>query len=179
MKQSTAIQRTRHGTQLHLVRPDQIFDRMKQTFDTVARRAFEIFEHNGRRLGHELEDWFQAERELLHPVAVDISETDSALTVELEVPGFTEKEIEVGVEPRRLTVTGKRATREEKKKGKTVYSEQRSNEIFRAVALPAEVDPADEAIKATYDRGVLTITLPKRGTPAAREIKVEPGVGGT
>lgn len=174
MRQSTAVQRARQGTHLHLVRPDQIFDRMKETFDAVARRAFEIFERNGRNLGHELEDWFQAERELLHPVCVDISETDSALTAELEVPGFTEKDIQVSVEPRRLTVTGKRESREEKRKGKTVYSEKRSNEILRTIELPSEVDPADEAVKATYDRGVLTITLPKRCAPTVREIKVEP-----
>jgi len=178
VRQSTAVQRARHGAQLHLVRPDQLFDRMKETFDAVARRAFEIFERNGRRLGHELEDWLQAESELLHPVCVDISETDSALTVELEVPGFTEKEIEVSVEPRRLTVTGKRESWEEKRKGKTVYSEKRSNGIFRTIELPSEVNPADEAIKATYDRGVLTIALPKRGTAVAREIKVEAGVEG-
>jgi HSP20 family protein len=178
MKQSTAVQRTRQGTHLHLVRPDQIFDRMRETLDAVARRAFEIFERNGRKFGHELEDWFQAEKELLHPVSVDISETDKTLTVELEVPGFTENEIEVSVEPRRLTVTGKRETREEKKTGKTVYAETRSNEIFRTVELPSDVDPADAAIQATYDRGVLTITLPKRGTPTAREIRVEPKVAG-
>jgi HSP20 family protein len=151
---------------------------MKETFDAVARRAFEIFERNGRGLGHDLEDWFQAERELLHPVYLDISETDSALTVELEVPGFTEKDIEVSVEPRRLTVTGKRESREEKRKGKTVYSEQRSNEILRTVDLPCEVDLAHRAIKATYDQGVLTITLPKGGKGVVREIKVEPGVAG-
>ena len=179
MRQSTAVQRARHEAPLRLVSADQILDRMKETFDAVARRAFEIFERNGRRLGHELEDWFQAERDLLHPVCVDISETDSALTVELEVPGFTEKEIEVSVEPRRLTVTGKRASREEKKKGKTVYSEQRSNEILRTVELPCEVDPAHRALKATYDQGVLTITLPKSGKAVVREIKVEPKAAGT
>jgi len=178
MRQSTAVQRARHEAPLRLVSADQILDRMKETFDAVARRAFEIFERNGRRLGHELEDWFQAERDLLHPVCVDISETDSALTVELEVPGFTEKEIEVSVEPRRLTVTGKRASREEKKKGKTVYSEQRSNEILRTVELPCEVDPAHRALKATYDQGVLTITLPKSGKAVVREIKVEPKAAG-
>jgi HSP20 family protein len=109
---------------------------------------------------------------------LDISETDAALTVELEVPGFTEKDIQVSVEPRRLTVTGKRESREEKRKGKTVYSEQRSNEILRTVNLPCEVNLAHHAIEATYDQGVLTITLPKSAKDVVREIKVEPGVAG-
>ena len=174
MRQSTAVQRAGHAAHLRLVSADQIVDRMKETMDAVARRAFEVFERNGRRLGHDLEDWFQAEAELLHPVSLDISETDSALTVELEVPGFTEKDIQISVEPHRLTVTGKRESREEKRKGKTVYSERRSNEILRTVELPCDVDPAHRAIKATYDLGVLTITLPKSGTAVVREIKVEP-----
>ncbi len=178
MRRSTAVQRARHEAQLHLVRPDQIFDRMKETSDAVARRAFEIFERNGRRLGHDLENWFQAERELLHPVYLNISETDSALTVELEVPGFTEKDIDVSVEPHRLAVTGKRESREEKRNGKTVYSEQRSDEILRTVELPCEVDPAHRAIKATYDHGLVTITLPKSGKAVVREIKVEPKAAG-
>ena len=71
-------------------------------------------------------------------------------------------------------MTGKRESREEKRKGKTVYSERRSNEILRTVELPCDVDPAHRAIKATYDLGVLTITLPKSGTAVVREIKVEP-----
>ncbi len=57
--------------------------------------------------------------------------------------------------------------------GKTVYSEQRSNEILRSVDLPCEVDPAHGAIKATCDQGVLTITLPKSAKAVGREIKVE------
>ncbi len=176
MKHSTAVQRAPHAAQLRLVSTDQIVDRVNTTLNTVARRAFEIFEHNGRRLGHDLEDWFQAERELLCPVSLDISETDSALTVELEVPGFREQDIQIGVEPRRLTVTGKREAREEKKQGTTVYAERSSNEILRTLALPCEVDPAHRAIKATYHQGVLRITLPKSGKAVVREIIVEPKV---
>jgi HSP20 family molecular chaperone IbpA len=180
MRRSTRLQHARHEAQLHLVPPDQILDRMKETFDVIACRAFELFERNGRQVGHDLEDWFQAEKELLHPAYLNISETDAALTVEFEAPGFTEKDIQVSVEPRRLTVTGKRESLEEKKKGKTVYSEQRCNEIFRTVDLPCEVDPTPRAIKAIVDRGIVTITLTKSGTTSGhavvRAIKVEPSV---
>ena len=179
MRRSTAVQRGRHEAQLRLVSADEICDQVNEALSAVARRAFEIFERNGRRLGHDLEDWLQAEREVLHPAYLNLSETDAALTVELEVPGFTEKDIQVNVEPRRVTVTGKREAREQTRKGKTVYSEQRSDEILRTVELPSEVDPAHRALKATYDQGVLTITLPKSGKAVVREIKVEPKAAGT
>ena len=172
-KQGTAVQRATEGTHLQLVSSDQIFDHMKETINAVARRAFELFEANGRMLGHDLEDWLRAERELLHPLYLDVSETDGTLNVEVEVPGFSEKDIEISLEPRRLTISGKRETAEERKKGKTLYSERASNRIFRVVGLPAEVDTASTAIKATYDKGVLTIALPKLAKPEARQIKVE------
>ncbi len=172
-KQATAVQRATGGTHLRLVSSDRIFDRMKDTIDAVARRAFAIFEANGRMFGRDLDNWLRAERELLHPLYLEISETEAALTVDVEVPGFTEKDIEVSVEPRRLTITGTREATEERKKGKTVYSERASNQIFRVVGLPAEVDPASTAIKTTYDAGILTITLPKLAQPRARQIKVE------
>jgi HSP20 family protein len=172
-KQATAVQRAKEGTPLRLVSSDQIFDRMKETFDTIARRAFEIFERNGRRLGRDLDDWFEAETELLHPLHLAISEADGALTVRAEVPGFSEKDIEISLEPRRLTVSGTRHSVEERTHGKTIHSERCSNRIFRAVDLPAEVDTASSAIKTTYDKGMLTITLPKLAKAEARQIKLD------
>ena len=48
---------------------------------------------------------------------------------------------------------------EDKTKGQTVYSE-RSNQVFRSIALPADVDP--DKVKATLSKGELEITLPKK-----------------
>lgn len=172
-KQATAVQRATAGTHLRLVSSDQILDHMKETIDAVARRAFELFEANGRIFGRDLDDWLRAERELLRPLYLEVSETDDALTVEVEVPGFTEKDIEISLEPRRLTVSGTRKTTQERKKGTTVYSERASKRIFRVVTLPADVDTASTAIGATYANGILTITLPKLAKPEARQIKVE------
>jgi HSP20 family protein len=75
------------------------------------------------------------------------------------VPGFTAKGIEIGMEPRRLTITGKRETSEEQKKGKTIYQEHRSNEILRIVDLPGGVDT--ESTTATVKNGVLELQMPK------------------
>jgi len=124
-----------------------------------------------------LDDWLRAEAELLHPLHLEVSETDDALTVQAEVPGFSEKDIQVSIEPRRLTISGKRETIEERKKGKTTYSERCSDQIFRAMDLPVEVDTASSAVKAQYDRGVLTITLPKVEKVRGREIKLSSSGG--
>lgn len=172
-RQPAAVSRTREGVPLRLVSSDRILDRMKETFDAIARRAFEIFERNGRRVGRDLDDWFQAERELLQPLQLEISETEGTLTVEVEVPGFTEKDIEISLEPRRLTISGTRESSEERRKGKTISSEPRSNRIFRVVDLPAEVDTASAAVKATCEEGRLTILLPELAKAEARRIKLQ------
>jgi HSP20 family protein len=149
---------------------DAVFNRIQKTYDSIARRAFEIFDNNGRWLGHELEDWFRAESELLHPVHLEIAETDESLAVRAEAPGFTTNELTINVEPRRLTITGKHEAQEETKKGKTVYSEQCAKEILRVVDLPAEVDGSK--VNATLKDGILNIEMPKAAQ--VKTVRVEP-----
>jgi HSP20 family protein len=155
------------------VSPEQIIDHMKETFGAVSRRAFEIFEASGRRPGRDLDDWFQAERELLQPLQVEISETERTYTVKAELPGFTEKDIEVSLEPRRLTIGGTRQAAKEEKRGKKVYSERSSAAIYRVLPLPEEVDTASPEVKASCDKGVLTISLPKLVRPETKQIRVK------
>jgi HSP20 family protein len=169
---ATALQAVKTPVAIKQSATDELFDRIEKTYESIARRAFEIFDNNGRWLGHELEDWFRAEAELLHPVHLEITETDENLAVRAEVPGFTSKELTINVEPRRLTITGKHEAQEENKKGKTVYSERCAKEIMRVIALPAEIDSSK--VNATLKDGVLKIEMPKAAH--AKAIRVEPKV---
>jgi len=147
-----------------------VFDRMQQIYDSIAHRAFEIFENNGRWLGHDLEHWFCAESELLHPVHLEMAESDDNLTVRAEVPGFSTKELQINVEPRKLTILGKHEAQEESKKGKTIYSERCAKQILRVVDLPVEVDSSK--VSAILKDGVLNIELPKAAH--AKTVRIEP-----
>jgi HSP20 family protein len=151
------------------IEPQNVFEQFEHIYDSIARRAYEIFEGNGKRFGRDLEDWFQAESELLHPLKINMSETDSQVTVQAEVPGFTEKDLEVHVEPRQLTISGKRETSEEQKKGKTIYQEHRSNEILRLIELPAEVNT--EKVTAILKNGILELQMAKG--PAVKGTRIE------
>lgn len=155
--------------ELQVAKEDDFFNRIQRVHDATARRAFELFDGNGHIFGNDLEDWFRAESELLHPVHVDVSETDEGLNVQAEVPGFTPKELEVSVEPRRVTIMGKRETKEERKTKKTVYKERCSDEILRVVELPAEINT--DKVKATLENGVLSLEMPKAAP--AKKIAVE------
>ena len=151
---------------IHVGAPD---DGIQEMFDSLARRAFSIFESNGL-FGRDLENWFQAEKELFHPAHLDVSETEQAYTVRAEVPGFTDKDIEINLEGQRLTISGKREKREERKDKKQVYSEMCSDQILRVVDLPGEVKA--EAAKATLKDGILELELPKAAP--AKKIAITP-----
>lgn len=157
MGEATAMKRVDESTKP--IKNISLFDQMGETFNALARRAYQIFESNGRAFGRDLENWLQAERELLHHVPVNVEESDEAFEVRAEAPGFNEKEIELGVESRRLTITGKRETKKEEKKGKTLWVESSSDQILRVVDLPAEI--ATDKVTAMLKNGVLELTLPK------------------
>jgi len=144
-------------------------ERAQSIFQEVSRRA-EIFEGRGQLFGRDVEDWFQAEQELLHPVHVQVGETADVLEVKAEVPGFNEKELSVNVEPNRLVIAGKRDRKTEQTKGETIYSEICQDEMMRVIELPAEVETGK--VTATLKNGILELRLPKAAQ--AIGVRVEP-----
>lgn len=170
---ATAMQPAKAPVPVKQTGQTNIFDRLEEVHNSIARRAFEIFDRNGRWPGRELDDWLRAESELLHPMHLDLTESDNNLTVRAEVPGFSAKELEINVEPRRLTITGKRETKEETTKGKTVFCELCANEIWRVVDLPAEVDISN--VSANLKDGILNIKMAKTGAPKSVRVELKPG----
>lgn len=138
---------------------DPSLRRIEEIYNTLSRRAYELFDGRGRQNGHDLEDWFRAESELLNPVPVEISESDDQVIVRADLPGFREKDLELRVESNRLILSGRREQARDQKKHKTMYSEYRSDEVCRVIELPEHVD-ADK-VTATLQDGTLEITLPK------------------
>ena len=127
--------------------PEKFFDTWNRFFNTFAYRPFEML--NGP------EQTFE--------IPVEISETEKELLVTADVPGFTEKDLEVRVEPGRVFLTGKLYENKEEKGKKMLYTERSYNQIFRYVDLPIQVNPNDAT--ATVKDGVLKITLHKAQPP--------------
>ncbi|MEQ8851848.1 Hsp20/alpha crystallin family protein [Gimesia sp.] len=104
--------------------------------------------------------------------ALDISETEDAVEVRMDVPGIEPDEIEVEVAGERLRITGERKA-EKEETGKTWHRVERSVGSFaRSIQLPCEVE--SEHIEAHCDQGVLTIMLPKSQFNKPRKIQVKP-----
>jgi HSP20 family molecular chaperone IbpA len=143
-----------------VVEPPSLSERVKQIQEAIARRAFELYLDEGSQNGRDVEHWIQAEAELLQPMPLTITESGDALTVRAEVPGFTAAELQIGIEPGRLTIAGRKETKHaDQTKAKTIHSERRSNEILRVVSLPASVDGSKAT--ATLSNGVIELILPK------------------
>lgn len=118
---TTKLHSTKHPAIFRMADGESLLRRVGDLFDTLNRRAYELFESRGRRDGHDLEDWFHAESELLGPMPVEISDADDELVVRADLPGFREKDIEVRVEPLQLIISGKREQVHEQQKRKTIY----------------------------------------------------------
>jgi HSP20 family protein len=128
-----------------------------------------------RRSWFDLEPlWGRASRGEAEP-AVDIIEKDNAYEITADLPGMDEKNIEVKLSNDGLTIRGeKQEEREEQKRD--YYLHERSFGAFeRSFTLPEGVD-ADK-IEASFKKGVLTVTLPKRpeAIKPEKQIPVKPG----
>jgi HSP20 family molecular chaperone IbpA len=173
-KTAAAVQRApAQGVAVRVVEPQSLIDRVNQIYDTIARRAFALFQEEGGVPGRDVDHWLRAEAELLHPVCVNVTESDEALTVQAEVPGFSAGDLEVSIEPGRLTISGKKESKEEQRKGRTLYREQRSAEILRVLTLPAAVDASKAT--ATLANGVLELILPKTTATPTTRVEVKAG----
>ena len=92
---------------------------------------------------------------------VEISESPSEVTLTAELAGLDTKDVHVQLDGDVLTLRGeKQAERKEGEQGAEFYLVERSYGAFqRSFTLPSTIDP--EKIKAEFDKGVLTIHMPK------------------
>ncbi len=101
---------------------------------------------------------------------LDVSETEDEVTVQAEVAGVDPKDIDISLEGDFLILSGeKKEEREERKRN--YYRAERSFGAFRRqIRLPASVDK--DRVNAEYNKGVLTIRLPKSVKSKAKRIPV-------
>ena len=103
--------------------------------------------------------------------AVDIFETEDELVLKADVPEVELKDIDVRVENQTLTLSGERKfEREETKKGYHRI-ERGYGQFTRSFSVPPTVDT--ENVQASYQNGVLTVTLPKKAAAKPRQVKIE------
>jgi len=103
-------------------------------------------------------------------VRVDTSEDDKAYHVTAELPGMSEKDVEVTFADNTLTISGEKKEEKDVKEGNYHRRERSFGSFRRSFALPVEVDEAK--IAATFKDGVMTIELPKSKTAQKKAKKI-------
>ncbi|SDY52933.1 Hsp20/alpha crystallin family protein [Halopenitus persicus] len=92
--------------------------------------------------------------------AVDIAESDAAFVIRVDLPGYDEDDIDVRLTDHTLHVHAEREAESESEDGEAYIRRERSHRaISRTIELPETID--EDAVSATYEDGVLEITLQK------------------
>ncbi|QDU39994.1 Spore protein SP21 [Maioricimonas rarisocia] len=106
---------------------------------------------------------------------LDVSETDDAIEVVTDLPGFKPDDVHLEVGENSLTISGERSeeTRTEVKERKYHRIERRTGSFSRSVWLPCAVK--EDSIEAELKDGVLTVTLPKADEAKRHKIQVKGG----
>lgn len=101
---------------------------------------------------------------------VDIQETGDGYRLLAELPGLTKEDIQITLENNVLRLTGERKFERDVKKESFHRIERTYGTFSRAFALPQQVNP--EGVQATFENGVLTITVPKAEQAKPRTIAI-------
>ena len=103
--------------------------------------------------------------------AADIYETGDEFVIELDVPGYAEKELEIEVFDHTLVVKGEQASAKQEVDRTFRLHERLEREFVRRFTLPAETDT--EHVKARFVKGVLELHAPKIATAKSRKVAIE------
>lgn len=103
--------------------------------------------------------------------AVDVRETEDGYLMEAELPGLTEKDIELKVEENILTLSSRKEEDRQDEKNGYLIRERCRSEFARTFVLPKDVDR--ENIKAEFKNGLLNVSIPKSPEAKPRRIDVK------
>jgi HSP20 family molecular chaperone IbpA len=137
-------------------KPSSIFDQMRDMQEKIMRRAYEIFEHTGNTLGRDLENWAQAERELVWKPAFELTEKDGQFQLEAAMAGIEAKDIDIEVTPEDIILRATTKHDHTDRKGTVHYCEFESGDMFRSIHLPKRINP--DRVRAEFKNGLLRLT---------------------
>lgn len=103
--------------------------------------------------------------------ALDVEETADAYIVRANLPGLSQDDISVNIHDDVLTISAETASEASNKDSKVLIRERRFGKFSRSLRFPTNVD--GEAVAASYENGVLRITLPKAEHLKPRQIPVK------
>jgi len=102
---------------------------------------------------------------------IDLVETDKEVIATVEMPGLDKGDIKINLTEDKLEISAETKHEEDKKEKGYIYKERRTGSYFRKVSLPSSIDSDNS--KASYNNGILQITMPKTEIKKKTPLKVE------
>ena len=134
-----------------------------QEIDTLERQFNRLF-------GSSLVPTTNRERGFLRVPAAELSETEEAIHLKLEIPGIEAKNLDVQVTENAVSVTGERKSETKTEENGVTKSEFHYGKFHRVVPLPARIQNTN--VQAEYKDGILNLTLPKTEEAKNKVVKV-------
>ncbi len=107
--------------------------------------------------------------------AMDLVEADDHFLLKADLPGLGEDDVSIELRDNALTISGERKAEHETRERGWYRVERATGRFSRSLSLPEGIDP--DAITASFDRGVLTVTIPKPEQRKPRRISIKSGNG--
>jgi HSP20 family protein len=150
-----------------------------EPFEALRRQIDSLFAefHQGMwrmpfsRATFDVEPFWRTETAWGNAPAVDVVEKPDAYEITAELPGMDEKNVEVKLANEMLTIKGEKKEDKEEKEKDYYLSERRYGSFQRSFRIPEGVDT--DKIVATFQKGILTVMLPKKAEVQKSEKKVE------
>lgn len=102
---------------------------------------------------------------------MDLTETEDAFHLKVDLPGLDKKDVHVRMEDNRLTISGERREEKTKKEKNRVHTERSFGSFYRSLRLPKSVN--ESKIEAHFQNGVLNVQLPKTEVSKPTHIEIK------
>lgn len=101
---------------------------------------------------------------------VDVRETKDAYILDMELPGCTDKDVQINLKDRVLSINSAKEQKEEKTEGDWLIKERVSSNFSRSFTLPEDID--SEKVSAGFKNGLLSVSIPRKAETKSRAIAI-------
>ena len=154
-----ATERTRSGRGIVPWRPFRDLDEVQRRFEDM----WPVWPFTGRFPGWDGE-WMPA---------IDMYEKDDTYMVKVELPGMKEKDVDVQIIGDRIAIKGEKKAESEVKEENYYRNERSYGSFIRTIDLPSDANR--DKIEATFEDGVLEVSIPKTAAAKAKKVPVSAG----
>jgi HSP20 family protein len=104
-------------------------------------------------------------------IRMDVREDDEAYVIHAEIPGAKKDDVKIDVDDNYVSIAAQLGNQVERKNGgRWICTERYAGSVSRSMSLAHDVDPAKA--NASYENGVLALTLPKKARSSAKSVPI-------